>query len=152
MPLVCIGLGSNLGDRNSNIANARDELLNTGEIEIVKGSGIEETEPVDYLNQPLFLNQIILIKTELPPKILLKVLQKIEKKLGRTKTIPKGPRIIDLDILLYDDIIFNSRKLTIPHPEIKKRRFILKHLIEIEPCLADPLTGLLYSDIYNGKL
>jgi dihydroneopterin aldolase / 2-amino-4-hydroxy-6-hydroxymethyldihydropteridine diphosphokinase len=151
MPLVYIGLGSNLGNRKVNIKKACEELLSSGDIEILKESLIEETVPVDYLNQPLFLNQIILIKTEMPPAKLLKVLKSVEKKLGREKTISKGPRIIDLDILLYDDIIFNSRKLAVPHPEIKNRNFILKHLIAIDPYLTDPLSGILYADIYKRE-
>jgi 2-amino-4-hydroxy-6-hydroxymethyldihydropteridine diphosphokinase len=151
MPLVYIGLGSNLGDRKLNIAKACDALLKTGKIEILKTSRIEETVPVDYLNQPLFLNQIILVKTKLIPVELLKTVKIIEKKLGRKKTVPKGPRIIDLDILLYDNAVINSRRLTIPHPEIKNRGFILKHLIEIDQKLADPVSGFLYTDIYKRK-
>ncbi len=151
MPLVYIGLGSNLGDRRVNITKACSELLTNRDIGLLKESSIEETDPVDYLDQPSFLNQIILVKTEIHPEQLLKILKLIEKKLGRKKTIPKGPRVIDLDILLYDDIIFNSRKLRIPHPEIKNRNFILKHLIEINPSLIDPLTRILYADIYKRK-
>jgi len=151
MPLVYIGLGSNLGDRKVNITKARDKLIAAGDIKILKESHIEETVPVDYLNQPMFLNQIILIKTETSPEKLLKVLKSVEKILGRKKTIPKGPRMIDMDILLYDEIIFNSRKLKIPHPEIKNRNFILKHLIEIDPYLTEPLSGILYAEIYKRK-
>lgn len=150
MALVYIGLGSNLGDRRVNIAKACEELINTGDIELLKESSIEETDPVDYLNQPLFLNQIIIIKTELYPEKILKVVKLIEKKLGRKKTILKGPRIIDLDILLYDNIIYNSRNLIIPHSEIKNRTFILKHLVEINPSLIDPLTGISYADILKS--
>ena len=147
MPLVYIGLGSNMGDRKANISDACTALLKTRDIQLLKRSTIEETDPVDYLNQPLFLNQIILVKTGIPPEKLLQAVKIIEKKLGRKKTIPKGPRIIDLDILLYDDIILDSPKLAIPHPEIKNRKFILKHLVELEPALADPLTGDVYADI-----
>jgi 2-amino-4-hydroxy-6-hydroxymethyldihydropteridine diphosphokinase len=152
MPLVYIGLGSNLGDRSVNITKACSELLINRNIGLLKESSIEETDPVDYLDQPLFLNQIILVKTEIHPEQLLKILKLIEKKLGRKKTIPKGPRVIDLDILLYDDIIFNSHKLRIPHPEIKNRNFILKHLIEINPSLIDPLSRIPYTDIYKKNL
>ena len=147
MHLVYIGLGSNLEDKEANLAKACAELSKTRDIEILKQSSIEETHPVDYLNQPLFLNQVILVKTKISPEKLLRTLKIIEKKLGRKKTVPKGPRIIDLDILLYDNIVFNSKKLVIPHPEIKNRKFILKHLIELRPDLADPLTGYLYAEI-----
>ena len=79
------------------------------------------------------------------------VLKEIEKSLGRKKTIPKGPRIIDMDILLYNNIILNSPELTIPHPQIKNREFILKHLLEIDHYLIDPETGIPYIDIYREK-
>lgn len=149
MPYVYLGLGSNLGDRSLNLSNAHREILSTGSIEIIKMSNIEETAPVDYLEQPFFLNQVILVDTNLKPLKLLKVVKKIENKMGREKTIPKGPRSIDIDILLYGDYIFKSERLTIPHPEIKNRDFVLKHLIEIDPDLIDPLTGKSYSIYYN---
>ncbi len=149
MSLVYIGLGSNLGNRLANIKGAREELLMAGGFEIVKMSSVEETAPVDFLEQPSFLNQIILVKTDVSPEELLNLLQNIEKKLGRVKTIPKGPRIIDMDILLYDDLVLDSTGLTIPHPEIKNRDFILKHLLQINPGLADPSTGEAYSSVYD---
>jgi len=152
MALVYIGLGSNLGDRLINIKNACKELLQNSNIILVKSSSIEETDPVDYLDQQRFLNQIILVKTNIPPDLLIKELQRIEISLGRKKTIIKGPRIIDLDILLYDNTIQNTNELTIPHPEIKNRLFILKHLVEINPDLIDPPTGMLYCDIYKNKI
>ncbi len=148
MAFVCIGLGTNLGDRSVNIKKAKDELIRYP-VEIVKESSVDETEPVDFLDQPKFLNQVIGIKTDIPPHDLLKTLKEIEEKLGREKTVPKGPRIIDLDILLYDDIILDTKDLKIPHPEIKNRKFILKHLIEINPDITDPQTGIQYMDIYN---
>ncbi|MFH0974303.1 MAG: 2-amino-4-hydroxy-6-hydroxymethyldihydropteridine diphosphokinase [Spirochaetota bacterium] len=144
MSLVYVGLGSNLGDRAININKARLELLSKPDITFVKESSIEETDPVDYVNQPLFLNQIILVKTAIPPEKLLKIFKSIEKKLGRKKTILKGPRIIDIDILLYDDLIIKSQTLAIPHPEIKNRGFVLKHLLEIDANLIDPSTGIPY--------
>lgn len=150
MSLVYIGLGSNLGNRLANITGAREELLKAGSFEIVKMSSVEETAPVDFLEQPAFLNQIILVKTEAAPEELLSLLQSIEKKMGRVKTIPKGPRIIDLDILLYNDLVLDSPALIIPHPEIKKRSFVLKHLLEINPRLTDPGTGERYSTVYDN--
>lgn len=152
MALVFIGLGSNLGDRLINIKNACKELLQNSNIFLVKSSSIEETDPVDYLDQQPFLNQIILVKTNILPDKLLKELKSIEISMGRKKTILKGPRIIDLDILLYDNTIQNTRELTIPHPEIKNRLFILKHLLELDPALTDPASGLLYRDIYKNKV
>lgn len=152
MPSVYLGVGSNTGDRSRNISNAVRELVLTRNINIIKTSTIEETAPVDYLEQPFFLNQILLIETDIRPRKLLKLVKKIEKKMGREKTIPKGPRIIDIDILLYGSYILKSEILTIPHAEIKNREFILKHLIEITPDLTDPLTKIRYSDIYNNLI
>ncbi len=151
MAHVFIGLGSNLGDRQVNLAEACRLLLSIKGISLLKKSSIEETKPVDFLEQPDFLNQIIQIKTLIDPLELLNITKKIENGLGRVKTIPKGPRIIDLDILLYDDLIMNSPELTIPHPQIKNRKFILKHLIEIDPELADPVTGILYRKYYTNS-
>ncbi len=150
MKKVFIGLGSNLGECYINLTRAK-ELLIKENIKIIKESSITETDPVDFLEQPRFLNQIILVQTSLSPENLLKVLNKIEKNLGRKKVIPKGPRIIDLDILLYANNIINEKNLIIPHPAIKERKFILKHLIELEPDLKNPEDGELYREVYNGK-
>lgn len=144
MARVYIGLGTNLGDRPANIKNAGLELIKHKDIDIIKESSIEETDPVDFIDQPKFLNQVILIKTVAAPTALLHLLKKIEKKLGRKTTFAKGPRLIDLDILLYDDIILKTGDLTIPHPEIQNRKFIVKHLIEIDPDIKDPVTGERY--------
>ena len=149
MSLAYIGLGSNLGDRLSNIEKAKDELVFISGIEIVQESAIEETEPVDFLNQPNFLNQVILIKTDISPIELLRILQDIEIKIGRKKIFSKGPRIIDMDILLYNNITMNTEQLRIPHPEINNRMFVLKHLLEIDRNLEEPGTGIQYWKIYN---
>ena len=138
-----IGLGTNLGNLQKNLKKAKI-LIMERKIEIKKESSILETKPVDFLDQPDFLNQIIEIETGYSPKELLDILKDIEKKMKRKKTIPKGPRIIDLDILLYDDIIFMSKDLIIPHSEIKNRKFILTHLIELNSGLRDPLSGEYY--------
>ena len=148
MPFVFIGLGTNLGNKKANMQKACDCLIGIEGIELVKKSSIEETEPVDFLEQPSFLNQIILIETSLKPEELLKHMQSIESGMGREKIIPKGPRIIDLDILLYDDLIQDTQDLKIPHPEIKNRQFILKHLLELNPDLIDPETGRGYKDFF----
>lgn len=144
MAIVYIGLGSNLDDREKNLKNAINALASRPSINILRQSSILETEPVDYLDQPLFLNMIIVVETDLPPHELLETTGKIELELGRRKTVPKGPRTIDLDILLYDDIILNTADLIIPHPEITNRTFILQHLLELDPELHDPVTGNKY--------
>ena len=140
MAKVYIGLGTNLGNKYKNISDAINHISASEKISIIKKSSIKETDPVDYLDQPVFLNQIILIETTIEPEELLQLLNKIEVQMGREKTIPKGPRIIDLDILLYNDLIYNSEKLTIPHQEIKNRDFILEHLVELDDKLVDPIT------------
>lgn len=144
MALAYIGLGSNLGERKKNIDAAVAAIASGLPAVVLKRSTIIETDPVDYLDQPRFLNQVILIETDLSPHDLLRHLQKTEGDLGRTKSFPKGPRTIDLDILLYDNIIMNTDDLIIPHPEIKNREFILKHLLELEPDITDPATGKKY--------
>jgi 2-amino-4-hydroxy-6-hydroxymethyldihydropteridine diphosphokinase len=149
MPLVYIGIGTNLGNRHTNIRRAFDLLTSHKKIKIIKTSSISETEPVDFLEQPVFLNQIILLETSLDPSELMIFLQNIESGMGRKKIIPKGPRIIDLDILLYDDLKVSNPDLIIPHPGIKNRQFILKHLIELNPGLRDPVTGMEYIKYYK---
>jgi len=131
--LAYIGLGSNLGNRLSNLQKAKSSLLANPRIKLKAKSSILETKPVDYLPQNFFLNQVLKIKTDYSPLDLLENLQQIEIQMGRTKTISKGPRIIDLDILLYDKIVYNSTDLNIPHPEIMKRKFIIDHILEIDP-------------------
>lgn len=147
MAIAYIGLGSNMGDREQNLGNAVRALGRHPLITISGKSSILETEPVDYLDQPRFLNMIIVAETDLTPHELLKTTGKIELEMGRRKTVPKGPRTIDLDILLYDDIILKTGDLTIPHPEIKNRQFIMRHLIELNPELADPETKQRYRDM-----
>ena len=145
MHRVFIGLGSNLGNREKNISKAKNSLIDSG-IKILKESSILETDPVIVLDQPKFLNQIIVIETDISPLELLENLKSIEISIGRKKTTPKGPRIIDIDILLYNNHIIDEYKLRIPHPEIKNRKFILDHLAELEPDLTDPITGKKYSE------
>jgi 2-amino-4-hydroxy-6-hydroxymethyldihydropteridine diphosphokinase len=140
MAVVYVGLGSNMGNQEQNLASARRIISAHGGLTIVKKSSIIETKPVDYLNQPPFLNQIVIIATDMTPRDLLSFFKTSEADMGRKKTIPKGPRVIDIDILLYDDIILVTDDLVIPHPEIKNRPFILQHLHELSPDMIDPIT------------
>jgi 2-amino-4-hydroxy-6-hydroxymethyldihydropteridine diphosphokinase len=144
MAIVYIGLGSNLGNREKHLTNAIQYLASHFPVTILNKSLIVETDPVDYLDQPRFLNQVIVIETSLTPHDLLSELKQAEADLGRTKSFPKGPRTIDLDILLYDDIMLKTDDLTIPPPDIKNRKFIIHHLIELDPELMDPETGKKY--------
>lgn len=132
MPLVFLGLGSNIGDRKSNIEKAIELLKDEG-IEIIKLSKIIETKPQGGPPQPKFLNAAASIRTQLRPRALLISLKKIEKKMGRAKGVRFGPRIIDLDILFYGDLRLKTRQLEIPHPRIWERQFVLKPLRSLVP-------------------
>jgi 2-amino-4-hydroxy-6-hydroxymethyldihydropteridine diphosphokinase len=150
--IVYIGLGTNLGDRFQNLARAKELLISRGVI-IEAESPVDETDPVDFYDQPKFLNQVIRISTNHSPLDLLDLLLGIETMMGRIRNISKGPRIIDLDILLYGNLILNEDRLTIPHSAICKRDFVLRHLISLDPDLCDPLSGKTFSEVYReGKL
>jgi 2-amino-4-hydroxy-6-hydroxymethyldihydropteridine diphosphokinase len=133
MELAYIGIGSNLGDRIGNIIESLRLMNNISGITVLRASPIYETEPVDFCQQPNFLNAVVEINTNLTPHELLKELQNIEKRLGRVRTVPKGPRTIDLDILLYDDVLISTHDLTIPHPRMWQRLFVLEPLKELRP-------------------
>ena len=128
---VYLGLGSNIGETRDNIENAL-ELLES-KVKILKRSSFYETEPVGFKDQPWFLNIVIKGETELNPYELLEYTQSIEKGMKRIKTIINGPRNIDVDILLYDDLKIESENLTIPHPRMQERNFVMVPLFEIEP-------------------
>ncbi len=138
MAQVYLGIGTNLGDRKKNISTAV-ELLKKHNITVTQISSIIETEPVGYTEQDKFLNGCLAIETTLDPHTLLKTLKLIEKTMGRTETVVNGPRIIDLDILTYDDIKVDTDELTIPHPRMKEREFVLTPLKELNPELVDQL-------------
>ena len=138
MATIYLGLGSNLGDRRANIDKSLSLLVENG-INILKHSTIIETEPVGGPEQNKFLNSVIKAETELSPFELLEVINNIEKNLGRVRTIVNGPRTIDIDILLYNKIKVNASNLSIPHPQMLKRDFVLTPLKEIEPELVKEL-------------
>ncbi|MDD4907991.1 MAG: 2-amino-4-hydroxy-6-hydroxymethyldihydropteridine diphosphokinase [Candidatus Omnitrophica bacterium] len=126
-----LGLGSNLGDRRANIAKALEYLKNTKGVKIEKFSRIYETDPIGGPPQGKFLNAALRMRTSLAPAALLKTLKRIEKQLGRKKAVRFGPRLIDLDILLYGDKLIHTKSLQIPHPRMFEREFVLKPLREI---------------------
>lgn len=126
-----LGIGSNLGDRRRNIKKALEILKNTKGIRLEKVSKIYETNPVGGLRQGRFLNGVMKIRTTLSPCQLLRTLKRIEKDLGRKRTKRFGPRIIDLDILFYKDLVINRKNLKIPHPRCLERDFVLKPLLEV---------------------
>lgn len=120
-----LSLGSNLGDRNSNLSSAITILNGCRAITVTGKSSVIETEPVDYYEQPSFLNQIISVETTLTPRDLLETILDIENQMGRKRIINKGPRLIDIDILFYGDYKVSEPDLVIPHKEIENRTFIL---------------------------
>ena len=141
-----IGLGSNLGDRAANLAEARRLLDNTGRM--VGESSIYETEPwgVDH-SQPDYLNQVVSLATALSPASLLEALLKIEQDMGRVRAAPGDPRLIDLDLLLYGDEVVDEPGLTLPHPRMCDRAFVLTPLSEIAPGAVHPVNGLTISTL-----
>ena len=140
---VYLSLGTNLGDRSANLRNTV-VALETERIHVTATSSLYETEPQDLHDQPWFLNQVAACETMLFPMQLLSLLERLERQLGRVRmpgARPKGPRLIDLDILLYGSSIIESPRLQVPHPRMLERRFVLQPLAEIAPDLRHPRTG-----------
>lgn len=137
-----IGLGSNLGDRDGLLRAALAALAETHGIRVVAVSTVRETEPVGHVDQPRFLNAVAAVETDLGPRALLAELLRIERSLGRTRAGPRfGPRTIDLDLLLYDDLIVDEPGLHVPHPRLHERTFVLEPLAELAPDAVVPGRG-----------
>jgi 2-amino-4-hydroxy-6-hydroxymethyldihydropteridine diphosphokinase len=137
MAITYIALGANLGDRDAALRAAIARLGALGVVEAV--SPFFDTAPVGYTEQPRFLNAVARLRTDLPPRDLLRGLLAIEASLGRVRTIRWGPRAIDLDLLLYDDVIIDAPELVVPHPRLHERRFVLEPLATLAPDLTHPL-------------
>jgi 2-amino-4-hydroxy-6-hydroxymethyldihydropteridine diphosphokinase len=137
MKIAYLSLGSNLGDREQKLAEAL-ALLHSPDLRVRRVSPVYETDPLDYLTQPCFLNLVAEIESDLFPLQLLSRTQKVERALGRTRVIPKGPRTIDVDIILYGNFVVKTPRLEIPHPRYTERRFVLEPLAELAPDLRDP--------------
>lgn len=131
--MILLGLGSNLGDREGNISAAIQHLNESCEIRVASVSSLYETEPVGFLEQPAFLNAVISLQTKVSPFDLLEKCLLIEKSMGRIRDKRWGPRVIDIDILIYHHLRLNSECLQIPHPRIPERRFVLVPIEEIAP-------------------
>lgn len=146
--IVYLALGTNLGDRALNLQKAIASLAPN--VQTLSQSSIYETEPWGYSDQPYFLNQVIKCSTSLEPAALLAFLKEIEAQMGRQETFRFGPRLIDLDILFYDDLILDTPTLTIPHPRIIERAFVLIPLSEIAPDLIHPVKNKSIGELKNS--
>ena len=147
MTIVYLGLGSNLGDRKLNLAQAVE--LISRHVEVQQLSSIYETEPVGYSEQPLFLNAVLRIATQLSPRRLLKLVKEIEAASGRIPSFPNAPRPLDIDILFYGNKVVSSPKLTIPHPRLTERAFVLVPLAELAPEMLHPESGKTVRELIN---
>jgi 2-amino-4-hydroxy-6-hydroxymethyldihydropteridine diphosphokinase len=137
---IYLSLGSNVGDRAANIARALKDLSRRG-VRITRESSLYETEPVEFREQDWFLNSAAGAQTDLSPPELMNAILAVERTLGRERRIPKGPRVIDIDILLYGDEVIRSPEVEIPHPRMAARRFALVPLAEIAPKARHPVLG-----------
>ena len=146
--IVYLSLGSNVGDRLDNIQRACRMLCDVG-IALRRTSSIYETEPVDKTDQPWFLNSVVEVATTVTPISLLHRLEAIEAKLGRERVVPNGPRTIDIDILLYGEVVASTDELTLPHPRMMQRRFVLEPLREIASTLTIPGTDKTVQQAYD---
>jgi 2-amino-4-hydroxy-6-hydroxymethyldihydropteridine diphosphokinase len=144
--VAAVALGSNLesrfGDRRANLLEAVRRVGELGEVRSV--SSFYDTEPVGSIAQGRFLNGALLLETELAPVELMRGLLAVERAMGRERegAVAKGPRVIDLDLLVYDDVVMATEELTLPHPEMQERRFVLEPLAEIAPGMVHPVLGL----------
>ena len=136
-----MSLGSNLGDRRANLG-AAIAALEREHIHVISRSSIYETEPQDVANQPWFLNMVVECESNYFPRQMFRVVERIERELGRVRTgvVPRGPRAIDIDILLLGNIVMETEQLIIPHPRMFNRRFVLEPLLEIAPEIRHPRT------------
>ncbi len=131
--MICLGLGSNVGDREGNIRAAVAKLAAWPGLAVTRVSSLYETAPVGYTDQPDFLNAVACVETSLSPQELLTACLAVEKDLGRERKVRWGPRTIDIDVLLYDEVTLATPELTLPHPRLHERAFVLVPLAELAP-------------------
>ena len=143
--MIYLSLGTNLGDRMANLSRARASLA--PQVHVKAASPIYETAPWGYLEQPTFLNQVVQVETGLAPLELLAYIKGIEGRMGRAPTFEYGPRLIDLDILFYDDRVIHLPGLEVPHPRLAERAFVLAPLADLAPDLRHPVSGLTVSEM-----
>ena len=138
MTTAFVGLGSNLADPVRQIETALQELDRLPHTRVVKRSSLHRTAPVGYAHQPDFINAVAQLETGLPAERLLDELQALEARHGRERSFPNAPRTLDLDLLLYGQLVLNTKRLTVPHPRMRERQFVLAPLREIAPDLEIP--------------
>jgi len=148
MAIVYIGIGSNIGNRQENCREAVRMLAGNG-LTVVRQSSLVETEPWGVADQSRFINMAVEVETDAAPEQLLVILKKIEKDMGRTNAVRWGPRVIDLDILFYDDLILDTDGLIIPHPLLHERNFVLIPLAEIAPNKIHPRLNRTVHELYS---
>jgi 2-amino-4-hydroxy-6-hydroxymethyldihydropteridine diphosphokinase len=150
MAVAYIALGSNLGDRRQVFSQAMDRLGRLGRV--VSRSSLYETEPVGFRDQPAFLNAVVALETDLEPLVLLHDLLAVERELGRdrSQSIPNRPRTLDLDLLLMGDSVIAAPELTLPHPALARRRFVLAPLVEIAPLLPHPVLNQTMAELLES--
>ena len=146
--IVFVALGTNLGRRAANLRAALAAFPPT--LRVLKASPVYETEPWGYADQPAFFNQVIQAETSLPPEDLLDRLKALEMRLGRQPTFRNGPRVIDLDVLLYDDLMIETGRLVVPHPGLAQRAFVLAPLADLVPDLVPPGMNLPVAELLKG--
>jgi len=135
-----IGLGANLGDRLATLNRAVEHMATLGVVESV--SPVYETEPVGFVDQPAFLNAVLCLATDRAPEKLMSNLLEIEQDLGRVRSFPNAPRSVDLDLLLVGEMVIQTTELTVPHPRLQKRSFVLVPLSDIAPDIVHPVLGV----------
>ena len=142
---IYLGLGSNLGDRETFLKNALKKLNASEKLKLISVSPAYETEPVGFTDQNKYLNLVAQVASDLKPQDLMNHLEELESQVGKKAEFKNGPREIDIDILMYNLDVFESERLIIPHPGLNRREFALRPLLDLNPDLEEPTTGTRYS-------